>query len=62
MNIDKLKQAAKYLLSTEFDDYTEWCEENGFKPEDIKGKNQSNHPYAVALLGLGLKFEAEETE
>jgi len=52
-----LKQIAEFVLEQENDDYISWCEENDYDPKQIRGLEQSGHPYALALIGLGLEFE-----
>ncbi len=56
---EALEDAAMYIIACdnkECEDYIEWCEENDLNPFKIRGKEQKNHPYAIALFGLGLKF------
>ena len=54
-----LLKVADYIVdceNAEYDNYTEWCEENGLDPKDIKGKEQSKNVYALALIGLGFAY------
>lgn len=54
-----LTQVAEYVLdceNNEYDSYVSFCDENELDPKDIRGAGQSNHVYALALIGLGLDF------
>jgi len=58
-----LTKVADYITdceNSEYDSYVEYCEENELEPSDIHGKEQSNHVYALALIGLGLDFPKDE--
>jgi hypothetical protein len=55
-----LTEVAEYIVgfdSKEYDDYIDWCDSQSLNPSDITGEAQSSHIYALALVGLGLKFE-----
>ena len=40
----------------EYDSYVTYCEELEINPANIRGKLQSKHIYALALIGLGMVF------
>ena len=55
----KLLEIAAYIIhvdNAELENYTDYCEENGWNPADINGKDQSGHVYAKALIALGLEY------
>ena len=57
-----LTQVAEYIVdceSNEYDSYVTYCEENDLDPKDISGADQSEHVYALALIGLGAEFPIE---
>lgn len=54
-----LTQVAEYIIDCEngeYDSYVSYCDENELDPKDIRGAGQSDHVYALALIGLGLEF------
>lgn len=54
-----LEQVAEYVLDCEtgeYDSYVTHCFENELEPFDLRGAGQSEHIYALALIGLGLEF------
>lgn len=55
---DALKLIADYILdgSKEHDDYVDMCTEHDIDPKDLQGKRQRTHVYALALIGLEMKF------
>lgn len=59
---DALMKVAEWVVSCdnkEYDDYVTYCDDNELDPKQLQGKDQSLHPYALALIGLGLKFPKE---
>jgi hypothetical protein len=49
---------AHYILDDkELNDYDDWCDFNDLDPKDIQGEKQRTHVYAMALIGLGNKYE-----
>lgn len=60
-----LIKVAEYIIdceSNEYDSYVTYCEENDLDPKDIKGKGQSGHVYALALIGLSMEFPSDDTD
>lgn len=60
-----LTQVAEYIINcenSEYDSYVSYCQENELAPFDIRGLGQSNHVYALALIGLGLEFPCEHSD
>jgi hypothetical protein len=58
-----LQAVAHYITdceNKEYDSYVSYCDENGLNPEDIHGKEQSNHVYALALIGIGAAFPKDD--
>ncbi len=52
-----LKKVAQYIIDDkEREDYEDFCDVHNLDPKDIKGKLQSAHVYACALIGLGLEY------
>jgi hypothetical protein len=54
-----LVRIAHYIIGTDnkdYFDYIDYCDENGLDVKDIQGEKQSNHVYALSLIGLGMKF------
>jgi hypothetical protein len=59
-----LKQVADYIVNcenNEYDSYVTHCFENELAPADLRGRGQSDHVYALALIGLGLEFPIDGT-
>lgn len=59
---DAMTKVAQWIVdceSNEYDNYVSFCSENGLRPENIHGRKQKNHAYALALAGLGLEFPKE---
>jgi hypothetical protein len=53
------ERIAEHILDCEngeYESYLTYCEDNGYNPVNIKGKNQSFHVYALALIALDCKF------
>ena len=62
LKVEALEKVAEWVISCdskEYDDYLIYCKDLGINPKNITGKNQIFHPYALALIGLGLKFPKE---
>lgn len=58
------KQVCEYIVdceSSEYDNYTEWCNENDLNPIEIRGFKQSTHVYALALIALGMEYPTDCT-
>ena len=53
-------QILERVLETEREHYIEYCMENDWNVENIRGLEQSTHIYALALIALGLDFEKGE--
>jgi hypothetical protein len=57
--LEALTKIAEYIVNcenNEYDSYVSFCSENRLKPENISGRKQRTHVYALALIGLGLDF------
>jgi hypothetical protein len=55
--LEALTEIAEYVLDDkERYDYVYYCEENSLDPNNIQGAEQRTQVYALALIGLGLKF------
>jgi hypothetical protein len=52
-----LNALALHALNYEREDYLYYCDCNSIDPKDIQGDLQSRHLYALALIGLNIKFE-----
>ena len=49
---------AQYILDDkERNDYDDYCDCHEIDPKDIQGEKQRTHVYAMALIGLGNKYE-----
>lgn len=60
-----LNTVAEYIVNcenNEYDSYVSYCEENGLEPNNINDSDNLNHVYALALVGLGLKFPSNEVK
>lgn len=58
-----MTRVAEYIVdceSGEYDSYVSYCDENELDPKDIRGAGQSDHVYALALIGLGLEFPTDD--
>lgn len=57
--IAALEKCAEYLVvneEREYEDYVQYCEDYGYNPKNIRGREQQKHIYTQALIGLGLEF------
>lgn len=60
--LEALEKVADYILdceNQEYDSYVEYCEDNELEPSDIHGEQQSQHVYALALIGTGSEFPTD---
>jgi hypothetical protein len=58
-----LEQVARHVIdceSGEYASYVDHCKENELNPVDIRGLGQSNHVYALALIGLNMEFPLDD--
>jgi hypothetical protein len=63
--LQALKEAAWYIIhceSGEYESYVTYCEDNGYNPKNIQGKDQRLHAYALALIGLGMAFPKGDSD
>ena len=57
--LNALTYAAEYIIdceNSEYESYVTYCDELDLDPANIEGDKQKGHIYALALIGLGLKF------
>ncbi len=60
--LKKLVDIADWIMSCdnkEYDDYVNYCDDNGLDPAKINGREQSKHVYAKALISLNMTFPKE---
>jgi hypothetical protein len=56
---DCFEKVAEYIVNCEneeYESYVTYCQENDLNVNHIRGKEQSKHVYALALIALELEF------
>ena len=61
--VKAMQAVCHYILdctNADYDDYVQYCDDYGYDPAKIRGKEQRKHVYAKALIGLGYSFPVRQ--